>query len=322
MISVVIPLYNKEHTIVKTLQTVLNQTFKGYEVVVVNDGSTDNSVQAVQNYTSDSRIKIINQENQGVSGARNTGVENAQFNYIAFLDGDDEWFPTYLEKMKEAIDTFPNKEMYCSAGMGKNAKGEYRPRQINKYKKQIVEFDFFENPHVFLHVGAVVVTKKLFKKAGGFPLGMKRNEDFAFLYKAALITQPIYSGFPLSVYVSNVEGQATATSIYESKKLLDDTIERYNMVYKLYDSLEKKNKSFLVFMKYELRHVFMINTLKQEFKTNTYFLKTLDNKIIKQFNPIEIFLLKRSKEFKFSIVMLVKASKVLWRFKGYQRVRQ
>lgn len=321
MISVVIPLYNKAHTITNTLETVLKQTFQDYEIVIVNDGSTDASVASINSYTTDERIKIIDQKNQGVSGARNTGVENATYDYIAFLDGDDEWFPNYLQKMKEAIDTFPKSAFFCSAGMSKSAKGYGKPRQINKYQASIVRFEFFENPHVFLHISAVVVTKELFNKVGGFPLGMKRNEDFAFLYKAGLMSDPVYSGYPLSVYVSGVEGQATATSIYENKKLLEDTVTRYNMVYDTYVETKKINKSFVVFMKYELRHTFMINTINKEFETNDYFFYNLDPRIKKQFNFFDIFLLKNSKNYDNFFVLYVKITKVIWRLRGFQRVK-
>lgn len=116
MISVVIPLYNKEHTITRTLGTVLNQTYKDFEVVIINDGSTDNGVSVIQNFSTDSRIKIINQSNQGVSVARNEGVRNATYEYVAFLDGDDEWLPNYLSKMYEAIQKFPNAGLFCCAG--------------------------------------------------------------------------------------------------------------------------------------------------------------------------------------------------------------
>lgn len=321
MFSVVIPLYNKVHTITSSLETVLKQTFQEYEIVIVNDGSTDNSVEAIKKFTTDKRVKIVDQENQGVSGARNTGVAHAEYNYIAFLDGDDEWFPDYLQKMKEAIDKFPKNGFFCSAGMSKNSNGYGKPRQIDKYDGEIVIFDFFENPHVFLHVSAVVVTKEMFNKTGGFPLGMKRNEDFTFLYKAALLSQPVYSGFPLSVYVGGVEGQATATSIYESEKLLQDTVNRYNMVYETYYNIETKNKTFIVFMKYELRHFFMMNTMKSEFATNDYFLKKLDLKIIKELNFLDTFLVRNSEKYHKVLALYIKITKVLWRLKGFQRVK-
>ncbi|MQN34111.1 glycosyltransferase family 2 protein [Prevotella copri] len=77
MISVVIPLYNKEKQIAKTLQTVLNQTYQNFEIVIVNDGSTDGSVEEVLRI-SDSRIRLVNQENGGVSAARNRGIDEAK----------------------------------------------------------------------------------------------------------------------------------------------------------------------------------------------------------------------------------------------------
>lgn len=321
MFSVVIPLYNKAHTIINTLECVLKQTFTDYEIVIVNDGSTDDSTGVIQRFSSDKRIKLVNQENQGVSGARNTGVANAKFEYVAFLDGDDEWFPEYLQKMAEAIKKFPENEFFCSAGMSKNPKGYGKPRQIDKYQGEIVAFDFFENPHVFLHVSAVVVTKHLFDKIEGFPLGMKRNEDFTFLYKAALISQPIYSGFPLSVYVGGVDGQATATSIYESEKLLEDTISRFNMVYETYEEIEIKDRTFIIFMKYELRHFFLMNILEKQFNTNKYFVKNLKFEIRKHFNFLEMFFLKSSKRYSGFLNFYIKITKVLWRLRGFQTVK-
>ena len=93
--SVVIPLYNKEHYIEATIRSVLNQTCRDFEVLVVDDGSRDNSLALARKYESD-RVRVIAQENQGVSEARNTGIRNAQGEFICFLDADDEWRPDYL----------------------------------------------------------------------------------------------------------------------------------------------------------------------------------------------------------------------------------
>ena len=90
MISVVIPLYNKEKQIKRTIQSVLTQTFQDFEIVIVNDGSTDNSTIEVEKIK-DSRIRLIHQENAGVSAARNKGIEEAKYELIALLDADDEW---------------------------------------------------------------------------------------------------------------------------------------------------------------------------------------------------------------------------------------
>ena len=83
MFSVVIPLYNKAHTIARTLNSVLNQTYTNFEVLIVNDGSTDKSIEIVKTFMYDKRLKIISQENMGVSIARNVGVAHSKYNYIA-----------------------------------------------------------------------------------------------------------------------------------------------------------------------------------------------------------------------------------------------
>lgn len=95
-VSVVIPCYNHAHYVRFALESILAQTFSGWEAIVVDDGSTDDTPAAVANFT-DSRIRYIRQENQGLSAARNTGVGAAQGEYVAFLDADDEWCPNFLE---------------------------------------------------------------------------------------------------------------------------------------------------------------------------------------------------------------------------------
>src|SRR5699024_6424946 len=99
MFSIVIPLYNKELSITNTLQSVLNQTFTDFEVVIVNDGSTDNSVEKVEAFN-DPRIRLIHQANAGVSAARNKGIEEANYDWISFLDADDLWMENHLSILK------------------------------------------------------------------------------------------------------------------------------------------------------------------------------------------------------------------------------
>lgn len=107
MISVVIPLYNKESIISKTLRSVLSQDYDDFEVVIVNDGSTDRSVEIVKGID-DSRIRLLEQENGGPSKARNTGVRNAKGEWIVFLDADDELLPGALGYFFKNISSNPN----------------------------------------------------------------------------------------------------------------------------------------------------------------------------------------------------------------------
>lgn len=103
-ISVVIPAYNREETIVECLDSVVNQTYKPYEVIVVDDASSDNTVKAVENYPSDIVRVIRCSQNAGAQVARNIGIKESKGDWIAFQDSDDTWLPDKLERQKEAIE--------------------------------------------------------------------------------------------------------------------------------------------------------------------------------------------------------------------------
>lgn len=129
MISIIIPLYNKEKSIVSTLQSVYEQTYTDYEVVIVNDGSTDNSLNVVYDFSSrmddgNLKLRIISQTNAGVSAARNRGVKEAKGEYVAFLDGDDIWMPTFLEEAMRLIKDYHGASIY-GLGLGKKYQGKY-----------------------------------------------------------------------------------------------------------------------------------------------------------------------------------------------------
>lgn len=97
LVSIIVPVYNAEKYISQTIESVLGQTYQNWELILVNDGSTDNSEYIIQNYK-DSRFKYLKKENGGVSTARNLGIKQASGIYIAFLDADDVWLPDNLQK--------------------------------------------------------------------------------------------------------------------------------------------------------------------------------------------------------------------------------
>jgi glycosyltransferase involved in cell wall biosynthesis len=107
LISVIIPLYNKEQFIEATLLSVLNQTFSDYEIIIINDGSTDKSVEVVNSFD-DNRIILYTTKNKGVSHARNFAISKANSDLIALLDGDDQWEPTHLENLYKLYTNFPH----------------------------------------------------------------------------------------------------------------------------------------------------------------------------------------------------------------------
>lgn len=112
--SIIIPLYNKRPYVERTLRSVFAQTFTDYEVLVVDDGSTDGSAELVQQYT-DARLHIYRKENGGVCSARNYGIRKAQGDYIAFLDADDEWHPEFLSALDNLSRRFPQAGICATA---------------------------------------------------------------------------------------------------------------------------------------------------------------------------------------------------------------
>lgn len=318
MISVVIPLYNKAHTITKTIDSVLNQKFKEFEIVIINDGSTDNGVEIIRKFTSDSRIRIFDQANQGVSVARNNGVAKAKYEYIAFLDGDDEWHHDYLLKMKESIELFPDAGMYCCAGTIRNADGTEVLRLAKKYRGKIEKVDFFENPQVLLHTSATIVVKSVFKQSIGFPVGMKRNQDFALFFSIALIAPVVYCGFTLTVYVGGVQGQATSTP---KEKVLEHVVKRFNLVYDNWLKSDRVNKTFVIYMKYELRHMIIELIRKNDYKSILFIIKNLTPVALSVFPDLEVVLYKQ--RFLRNISKLyILVTKIRWRMRGYPYVGQ
>lgn len=113
MFSVVIPVYNKEHCLATTLRSVLDQSYQDYELLLVDDGSTDRSIDIINQFE-DPRITLITQANSGVSVARNTGIKNSKHRWIAFLDADDWWHPEYLQHLFQVIKQTPAAQTIAS----------------------------------------------------------------------------------------------------------------------------------------------------------------------------------------------------------------
>jgi glycosyltransferase involved in cell wall biosynthesis len=127
-VSIIIPNYNNAHFLGDAIQSVLNQTYQNFEVIVVDDGSTDNSRDVVSNYFD--RIRYIWQENKGLGGARNTGIMAAQAEYVGFLDADDQWYPNFLEVMVSLTQKYPDVAIYYSKARYMDEDGEDLPQSV------------------------------------------------------------------------------------------------------------------------------------------------------------------------------------------------
>lgn len=205
-ISVVIPLYNKEKSVASTLRTVLNQTFTDYEIVIVNDGSTDNSVAEVEK-VQDDRIRLIHQQNAGVSAARNRGIKEAKGDLIAFLDADDEWKPEYLATQYYLFQKYPECSVFACNYEFRNAEGNVTPTIIHKLSfagEDGILINYFEvasysNPPICSI--SIMVKKSAIRAIGGFPVGIKSGEDLLTWARLACQYRIAYSITPLAVFI-------------------------------------------------------------------------------------------------------------------------
>jgi glycosyltransferase involved in cell wall biosynthesis len=213
MFSVIIPSYNKIDFIEKSIQSVLNQTLSDFEIIVVDDGSSDGSPELLKKYlTRYSNIQVIFQENMGVSMARNNGAKVAKNEYLAFLDADDWWEYSFLEKMKSLIEHYPNAGLYSSNfsivknGQSIKSKFNIESGYIDYFKSYVN--DGFRQP---INSSSVVIPKTVFNEMAGFCSDIKIGEDFYLWVKIAITQKVAYLNKNLSNYNqdSNINFRAT-----------------------------------------------------------------------------------------------------------------
>lgn len=185
--SIVIPLYNKEYAITSTLASVMSQSFGDYEVIIIDDGSTDNSGAIVTAFQ-DSRIRYIRQENKGVSAARNAGISKANYPYVAFLDADDTWSADYLASVVRLIADFPGATLY---GMGNDVQIGNTTIQRNYHLPEGFRGtidDYFTHAlrSELFWTSAVVAPLSQLKKENGFLESLALGEDTDLWIRLAL----------------------------------------------------------------------------------------------------------------------------------------
>lgn len=206
MISVLIPLYNKEKQIEQTIHSILKQSFQNYEIIIIDDGSTDHSIEEVKKIT-DSRIRLIHQSNAGVSAARNRGIKEARGEYIAFLDADDEWKPDYLKTQYELVQKYPECNVFACNYEFKDVQEKVKPTIIRKLPfkgEDGILSNYFEVAscsHPPLWTSAVIVKKSAIQSIGGFPIGIKSGEDLLTWARLACRYSIVFYTIPLATFI-------------------------------------------------------------------------------------------------------------------------
>ncbi len=213
--SVIIPLYNKAPYVAKAIQSVLAQTFTDYELVIVDDGSKDDSAEIAANtIEGHPNCRLLKQENAGVSMARNNGVAASHGDYLCFLDADDWWKPTFLEEMTRLIEEFPDAGIYgTNYTIVNETKHKTRVAPVgveHGFEKGYINYyQVYAKTLVMpLWTGAVCIPRQVFFEMHGFPKGIKLGEDFLLWIRIALKYKVAFLNKPLAFYNQDVDAAA------------------------------------------------------------------------------------------------------------------
>jgi len=218
-ISVVIPLYNKEEHVRSCILSVLSQSFTCFEVIVIDDGSTDGSA-AVVKAMSSPKLRLIRQSNQGVSAARNRGMREASAEWVAFLDADDLWLKGHLSELWQTHEAFPEAALIANDYIRSSAKPGYEDGDVRR--RMTGNFiDEAARGETWVFTSAAMVRRDVALGIGGFVEGESRGEDVDLWIRIAL-KQPV----ALSSYVGTVYRQVSNSLTSTTTVLAPDVAMR------------------------------------------------------------------------------------------------
>ncbi len=231
-VSVVIAAYNAEKYIQRAIDSVLAQSLPADEIIVVDDGSTDNTGDAVKHYGS--KVRYIYQENAGPASARNTAIEAATGTWIAFLDADDEWLKDklklqieHLQQNRDLVWTYSN--YYIRSEAAGARKIAYQPAKYRRFLRDECFFECYFDVHVpaAIRTSTAVIKRRIIQQAGLFPAGRRWAEDVDLFFRIAYQSPEIgFIAEPLAVY--NCDAADALTEIYKNEiSQRCDLIERH-----------------------------------------------------------------------------------------------
>ncbi|WGD35138.1 glycosyltransferase family 2 protein [Olleya sp. YS] len=260
--SVVIPLYNKEKYILNTLTSVLNQTFQDFEIIIIDDGSTDDSVEIIETIV-DHRITLIKQPNQGASIARNNAIKASKSQYIATLDADDIWENNHLQALKACIESIENAVLYCTNYKIKRLGGLITPAAFNfDYQDHcLIIQDFFKaNTINFIPTSSSVAFKKEdFLKLNGYNTNLRTGQDIDLWIKFGLLGKVAFNPKITMTY-----------NLYDTLSLSNSTFndDRYLLInnYKTEEYDNPSLKHYLDINRYALAIRYKLNNDEYNFK--------------------------------------------------------
>lgn len=273
--SIIIPVYNVEKYIDGCLKSVMNQSYKDYEVIVVNDGTKDNSMDIVKNYD----VKVIEQKNQGLSAARNTGVKHAKGDYLIFLDSDDSWNENLLEEISKSLKNNPDVVRFQIQETYEDS-DEVKPfnEQAFKGKSGVEAFETITNFHFIENAWCYAIRREYYKKNKfSFKVGTI-HEDYGLtpliIIKADKVNCIEYIGYN---YLQR-QGSIMSNTAYE--KIQKRVGDMYNHYLYLIKEINKTKLNSKVFKSYAansiLLKLFELN--KEDYKK--YMKRVKEDKVI------------------------------------------
>lgn len=238
MFSIIIPLYNKAPYIEKAIRSVAAQSFQEFELILIDDGSSDDGLKIV-NRLFDALTPPLGgwgatqQSNAGVSVARNNGVALAKYDYIAFLDADDWWEPTFLEEMKGLIESFPEAGIYGSSYF-KVKDGKNIPAKIGVeegFQSGLINYFqvYAKTMWMPLWTGAAIIKKSVYNENNGFKPALKLGEDFDLWVRVSIKYPVAFLNMPLAYYNQDVD--QTMRGVVNNKIYDPNTIFIFNLDY-------------------------------------------------------------------------------------------
>lgn len=237
--SIIIPLYNKENFIANTIQSVFDQTFQNFEIIVVNDGSTDKSEEKLLQFK-DSRIHYFSKKNEGASAARNYGIEKASAHFITFLDADDYWYPTFLETMFTNISKLPDQKVFSAAIEFETSKkvisAQYSISKTND-EFEIVNYFKASLKETVLCTSCAVFHQSVFAEIGNFDTKIKSGQDTDLWIRIGLVFPVVFSWKILARYVYDPK------SLSKNKNLMKEKMD-----FSKFEEAEKTNSDLKKFL--------------------------------------------------------------------------
>ena len=226
-VSIIIPVYNNELEVERAIKSVLSQTIQDFELIIIDDGSSDKSFETI-NSIKDNRIKYFKQQHGGASMARNYGVSKTQFDFIAFLDADDEWLDDFLETVISLRNKYPEAGLYFTNYIYYN---ESNINAVNNaIKKENIDKEEFLIKNYFNYVlssesinictSCTAMNKKIFLELNGFDINATWGEDQDLWGRAALRYQIAYSNtIRVIIYtIQDIKNSHTYSRIIERIK--------------------------------------------------------------------------------------------------------